>query len=419
MGLAPRPAVRVLSCPKCGGIVTLRAAGSSVSAVCTSCGSMLDVADQGLRVIAAAQAGTRTPVIAIGTRAELVGAEWEVVGYQERSDPGPGWRWNEYLLFSPYEGFRFLVHDEDDWTLYALLRQDVPDPALGVGDGRAYRHLRTGQARTDYVMGEFYWRVRAGDAVEVQEFEAPPFLLSREQAADEVTWSRGVQLPAATVRAAFGLAAAAIPATALDRLARRRAGTRLTWLSFAAAVLALLASSSISFDRFHATTVFHETMTAYPADRGHPIVSDPFEVPASGGNLAIEARTPVRNSWVQLGWSLVDQATQRSFDAVSTVEQYDGVDSDGAWAEGGESAEVVFPRVPGGTYRLLVDVDAMVFQPQPAADAASPVVEVDVSLVRHVPGSLNFWLAILLLLPYPLFRWLVNRATRPIPGHDG
>lgn len=380
---------------------------------------MLDVADRGLRVIAAAQAGTRTPVIAIGTRAELVGAEWEVVGYQERSDPGPGWRWNEYLLFSPYEGFRFLVHDEDDWTLYALLRQDVPDPALGVGDGRAYRHLRTGQARTDYVMGEFYWRVRAGDAVEVQEFEAPPFLLSREQAADEVTWSRGVQLPAATVRAAFGLAAAAIPATALDRLARRRAGTRLTWLSFAAAVLALLASSSISFDRFHATTVFHETMTAYPADRGHPIVSDPFEVPASGGNLAIEARTPVRNSWVQLGWSLVDQATQRSFDAVSTVEQYDGVDSDGAWAEGGESAEVVFPRVPGGTYRLLVDVDAMVFQPQPAADAASPVVEVDVSLVRHVPGSLNFWLAILLLLPYPLFRWLVNRATRPIPGHDG
>ncbi len=380
---------------------------------------MLDVADRGLRVIAAAQAGTRTPVIAIGTRAELVGAEWEVVGYQERSDPGPGWRWNEYLLFSPYEGFRFLVHDEDDWTLYALLRQDVPDPALGVGDGRAYRHLRTGQARTDYVMGEFYWRVRAGDAVEVQEFEAPPFLLSREQAADEVTWSRGVQLPAATVRAAFGLVAAAIPATALDRLARRRAGTRLTWLSFAAAVLALLASSSISFDRFHATTVFHETMTAYPADRGHPIVSDPFEVPASGGNLAIEARTRVRNSWVQLGWSLVDQATQRSFDAVSTVEQYDGVDSDGAWAEGGESAEVVFPRVPGGTYRLLVDVDAMVFQPQPAADAASPVVEVDVSLVRHVPGSLNFWLAILLLLPYPLFRWLVNRATRPIPGHDG
>lgn len=418
MGSAPRPAVRVLPCPKCGGTVTLRAAGSSVSAVCTSCGSMLDVADEGLRVIATAQTVARTPVIAIGTRADLVGADWEVVGYQERSDPGPGWRWDEYLMFSPYEGFRFLVHDEDDWTLYALLRQDVPDPALGVGDGRTYRHLRTGQARTEYVMGEFYWRVRAGDTVEVQEFEAPPFLLSREQTGDEVTWSRGVQLPAATVRAAFGLAAA-IPATALDRLARRQAGTRLVWLSFLVAVVALLASSSISFDRFHAATVFHQTLVATPTDHGHPIVSSPFEVPASGGNLAIETRAPVSNSWVQLDWSLVDQVTQRSFDAVSTVEEYDGVDSDGAWTEGSGAAEVVFPRVPGSTYRLLVDVDAMAFRPQPAeAAVAPPNVEVDVTLIRHVPGSLNFWLAILLLLPYPFFRWLVDRATWPGASHE-
>ena len=115
--------------------MTLRAPGSSVSAICSSCGSTIDVANETLRVIAVAQAKTRTPAIPIGTRAALVGVEWEVVGYQERSDPGPGWRWSEYLLFNPYEGFRFLVHDEADWTLYAMLRQDVPDPASAASTG--------------------------------------------------------------------------------------------------------------------------------------------------------------------------------------------------------------------------------------------------------------------------------------------
>lgn len=415
MDPAPRKAVRVLSCPNCGGAMTLRAPGSSVSAICSSCGSTIDVANETLRVIAVAQAKTRTPAIPIGTRAALVGVEWEVVGYQERSDPGPGWRWSEYLLFNPYEGFRFLVHDEADWTLYAMLRQDVPDPASGVGDGREYRHLRTGQARTNTVIGEFYWRVRTGDTVEEQEFESHPFLLSREQGGNEVTWSRGVQLPAATVRTAFGLERAVVPATAVDHLARRRAGTRIIWLTFAASVMALVVFRTVSFDRFHAAPVFHQAIVATKTDMGHPIMSGPFEVPAPGGNLAIEAGAPVSNSWIQLGWSLVDQATQRSFNAMSTVEEYNGEDSDGAWTEGGQSAQVVFRSIPGGTYRLLIDVDAKAFEPQSTApgNGTPPQVRVDVTVIRHVPSGLNFWLALLVLLPYPMFRWLVNRATRP------
>ena len=369
-----RKAVRVLSCPNCGGAVTLRAPGSSVSAVCASCGATIDVANEMLRVIAAAQAQTRTPAIAIGQRATLVGVEWEVVGYQERSDPGPGWRWSEYLLFNPYEGFRFLVHDEADWTLYAMLRQDVPDPAGGVGDGRRYRPLRTGQARTDYVIGEFYWRVRTGDTVAVQEFESPPFLLAREEG-----------------------------------------GSRVVWLTFAVSFLALLVLGIVPLDRFHAAPVFQQALVATKVDRGHPIVSGPFEVPAAGGNLAIDARSPVVNSWVELGWSLVDQATQRSFNAVSTVEEYEGVDSDGAWTEGSQRARVVFRSVPGGTYRLLVDVDALAFQPRdPAVDRAlPPQVQIDVTVVRHVADALNFWLAFLLLLPYPVLRWLLDRARSP------
>src|SRR6202034_12367 len=127
---------RVLACPSCGGSVQIRANGISITAVCASCGSTLDVANPDVRLIAEAKERTREPPLAIGKRATLVGTEWEVVGYQTRSDTAAGWTWDESLLFNPYRGFRFLAQDDADWTLYCMLRQDVPDPEQGFGSRR-------------------------------------------------------------------------------------------------------------------------------------------------------------------------------------------------------------------------------------------------------------------------------------------
>ncbi|MDB5721169.1 MAG: hypothetical protein JWP15_1787, partial [Alphaproteobacteria bacterium] len=41
----PAPAVKALTCPACGGTVTLRAAGYTVTVACEYCGSILDVAN--------------------------------------------------------------------------------------------------------------------------------------------------------------------------------------------------------------------------------------------------------------------------------------------------------------------------------------------------------------------------------------
>src|SRR5882724_2902313 len=98
--------VRVLNCPSCGGIVRIRANGISITVICGSCGSTLDVANPDVRLIAEAQARTREPPIPIGMRGTLAGATWEVVGFQSRSDVANGWSWGEYLLFNPYLGFR-------------------------------------------------------------------------------------------------------------------------------------------------------------------------------------------------------------------------------------------------------------------------------------------------------------------------
>ena len=50
--------------------------------------------------------GDQDADIPIGARARLGDIEWEVVGYMRRCD-GPGdFRWTEYLLFNPYQGYR-------------------------------------------------------------------------------------------------------------------------------------------------------------------------------------------------------------------------------------------------------------------------------------------------------------------------
>src|SRR5580692_8833296 len=101
----PAARARTLSCPSCGGSVTIRANGISITAICASCGSTLDVANPDVRLITQARQRTREPPIAIGMRGLLVGTLWEVTGFQCRTDPVQGWSWDEYLLFNPYRGF--------------------------------------------------------------------------------------------------------------------------------------------------------------------------------------------------------------------------------------------------------------------------------------------------------------------------
>jgi Domain of unknown function (DUF4178) len=414
----PHARPRVLSCPSCGGSVKIRANGISITAICAACGSTLDVAHPDVRLIAEAQQRTREAPIPIGKRAMLVGTEWEVVGFQIRSDTVNGWSWDEYLLFNPYRGFRFLAQDEEDWTLYCMLRQDVGDPEEGF-DGRRFTPRSSGIARTDYVLGEFYWRARVGDEVAVSEWIDAPYVVSQEQNGEEIIWSRGVQLPAATIRTAFGLAAEIVPATSTDKALLRRARSRGVKRVAAIAVLVLLLAHMISFGTSRSATLFTQTFHTTAADKGHPLTTDPFVIPDKGGNLRITATSPVDNNWVQLGLSLVGPGDV-TFNAAPSIEYYEGADSDGSWSEGSQSASVTFAAVPGGSYRLLIEPYAGAYTPDPGhrtfSWAAGDDVEFSVTVIRHVPNWWNFWLALLLLVPYPVYRILADRALRHAPG---
>src|SRR4051812_40401476 len=107
-GEASRP--RTLQCPSCGAAVPLRAAGQSLVAACAHCKSVLDVTDPGLAILSRyAKAKVCEPLIPLGLRGKLKGDKWEVIGFLRRSDGSGKYQWDEYLLFNPLKGFRWLV----------------------------------------------------------------------------------------------------------------------------------------------------------------------------------------------------------------------------------------------------------------------------------------------------------------------
>ena len=238
------PATRSLrgfNCANCGAAVELRALTHSVAVACTSCGAILDPRDPNLVILQEAALRQRyTPLIPLGTRGTWEGHPFEVVGFQRRSitvdDEEYGW--HEYVLFNPYYGFRYLSEYNGHWNAVRVLRS-VP-AYLREGNRSSmqfqqkyFRHFQTAEATTDFVLGEFPWRVRAHDTVEATDFIAPPLLLSLEVTGDEKTWSFGQYVPGKQIWEAFALPGSAPSASGVfANQPSPYTGTKTFWTAF-------------------------------------------------------------------------------------------------------------------------------------------------------------------------------------------
>ncbi len=355
--------VRPLTCPNCGGTVALRAAGSTVSLICEHCGSTLDATTGELSVIARAAAAMRVPEIALGTRGTLAGTAWEVVGYQERSDGDV--LWSEYLLFNPYEGYAFLVDDGRRFNLGKLLSV-LPDAdwrGLVLDNQRFKRFGETYPVRTQFVVGEFYWRAAVGEQVDETDYVTPGTMLSCEESAKasgtERTWTALEMLDWGVAERAFAITPRA-RSFAGTPAPHERSPYATAWRDAKLlAALALAACLVIAVGTGFSHRILQRQLTV-PADEAtHAQVLGPITVTGAREKVKIEARAGnLDNQWVDLDYSLVNRATQESFDAYAASESYHGRDSDGDWSEGSSSPDTGLASIPAGTYDLVVEAAA-------------------------------------------------------------
>jgi ribosomal protein S27AE len=225
---------RSFECPNCGAAMEVTLA-STKSLTCGQCTSVVDVSQGVGGDLAHYQqnnsgVGGQEPQLPLGRSGTLAlggpPAPWQVVGYQERCDIPDDAEddttfWREYLLYHRTSGFAFLVDANDGWS---WVRPITGAPSVK-GDaaqwqGVAYTKQFTYAAKVTWVLGEFYWPVRQGERALVTDYVgrggASTKRLSREQTGNEVTWSAGEAISAATVADAFAISPKTRPALARD-----------------------------------------------------------------------------------------------------------------------------------------------------------------------------------------------------------
>ncbi|MGB3449350.1 MAG: DUF4178 domain-containing protein [Giesbergeria sp.] len=203
---------RQFNCPHCGAPVQVQLA-STKSITCGSCASIIDLGSGvGGELRSAEQDEPVRPIIPLGSKGQLQGVQWQVVGFQHRMGQEPGddeqFGWSEYLLYNQKRGFAFLVDAEDGWS---MVRPTTGAPQVG-STGRTATYMGTTyqlkysyEAETTYVLGEFYWQVERGQKTSNRDFASSKGLLSMEKSKNELNWSAGDKLASDTVVKAFKL----------------------------------------------------------------------------------------------------------------------------------------------------------------------------------------------------------------------
>jgi hypothetical protein len=423
------PAVKALTCPACGAPVTLRAAGYTVSVTCASCGSTLDALAPDLALIKQADAVARVPRIPLGARGEINGVAWDAVGYMERTAGSS--RWSEYLLFNPYYGYRFLSDDGRRWSLGRLI--DGEPRSAGplerrLGEARLPRVEAPYDATVSFVLGEFYWRVTAGETVRVTDYATPGVMLSLEEAGDELTWTRNDLLDHGVVEKAFGIAQRSAAGQRPSPHEPSPWGSLLKpiWAMAALACVILVGLCYLTPDK---VDLGGHTLPARLDMPGQTATISPFDLSRPHNRVVLHAwGNGLDNAWIDADVSLVNQKTQQSYDGYALTEHYSGHDSDGYWSEGASATDLVFSHVPRGRYDLVVNYSAHTWSNAASssswtASASSapgvddhPDVQLGLDVKTGGIGDWNFILAAIAILAAPvalsLAHHMFNRRRR-------
>ena len=388
-----------LACPNCGAPIDLRRK-ESATAVCPSCRSLLDVASGALQIVGELHKRTE-PLIPLGAKGTLRGLPVEVLGYLRRfvKIDGQVYEWSEWQLWSE-RGYRYLSESAGHFLfLEPIAAGEVSRGAKGraaIYQGVRYAHFQTASARYRDLQGELSWQARATDVVQVLDFTAPPRALSCEQEKSEVNWSAGEHLEAPELWKALSLTGAPPRPTGVglaqpNPFAARARAANLSSLVGLLALIALAMILEVVLPKQRAADL------TVPLVADGVVLSEPFELTGDSQAVQIVASAPMEQSWAGLDFALINEASGEARTFSLEVSHFEGVDDGERWREGSRTAKATLAAVAGGTWLIRAEVTLDAASPHPPPAAAQ------VEVIRGVFTYTPFFLALLALLPAPLW----------------
>jgi hypothetical protein len=386
---AQRVAGVQLSCPNCAGPLELRAPDATRRVTCPNCGSLLDVTGSKLEFLQALEPKAK-PIIPLGATGQFPQGQFMTIGFAVRSVEFEGVRyyWEEYLLYNPQIGFRWLVRSDDNWNFVEPVAVGDVERTANVRNvrfaGNTFKLYQDTTARIEHVMGEFYWEVTAGEEVRAADYVSPPYMLSREASTvspqgpieeapgtrkgrrrkrkppvetGEVIWSLGTFMRAADVEKAFGTAG--LPRTskvAPNQPFLHKKVYKYWGLLLLATIVLGIILLGMGVARREVFQQTYQLEALKSAEDSQVRFSEPFELKPRQ-NIRISASAPVDNTWLDIQGDVVDASTNDSVGFGLPVEYYHGVDGGESWSEGDAAPSTYLSAPPAaGSYFLGMEI---------------------------------------------------------------
>src|ERR1043165_6463087 len=402
-----------LSCPQCGGPLELRAPNKTERVTCPNCNALLDVNQGKLALFKSLERPAFQPLIPLGTIGDVPEGKMTVIGAMRRSVTIEGiqYFWSEYLLYHPQIGFRWLVDSDDHWNyVRAVPPGEIEESTkYATYQGKHYRIFQDAQARVEQVVGEFYWKVEAGEQVRGVDYVAPPYMLSKEESrvyipdpedpskrrrvAGEINWSLGTYVTVKQIEKAFSVKGLPRPSNIAPNQPYKYGWIYKYWLIF---VLLTLLVGFVTFVISGSTRqVFSQTVSFAPLpneDGTQVSFSEPFQLEGRR-NIRVTGESPVQNTWVYLEGDLINDETGVVQSFPIDISYYQGVEDGEAWSEGGQTNSAYTSSMPAGRYVLRLEGQWEKWQ-EPAV--------VTVKIEQNVAHGFNLLAALIVLSILPV-----------------
>lgn len=405
-----------IECPACGAPITLRGFGGAEQVACSYCGTVCKPEHDGnLDILQRAERQRRPSILPLHKRCTLDDTEWEIIGitWREVVSMGMTYPWQEFLLFNPYAGYRWLIYQMSDgqWSFGGGLDGAVKVVSglrpEATWEGDTYKHFSSANARTTYVEGEFPWRVLANDVAQANDYICPPKLVSIEVQATEhgqdVNFTQMRPIEASEVWRAFQMPGNPPPTRGVHPAAPN---PHQTWF-YKAAFVVLMILWLVAVVGYVGGRDNEVVYNASLPIGGNTTETLEFGTPGVETNLEFEfVAGGMTNSWAFADVLLVDAETEEAVSVPLEVDAWSGVEDGESWSEGTNPKRVVIGGVEGGKYILQVAT-----QVDPGTTFGSHKANsLNLEIKRDVPLGRYTMLPFLVILAFPIVNFIRKKS---------
>jgi hypothetical protein len=343
--------------------------------------------------------------IPLGSKGKIDNVVYEIMGFVVKQEAKYHYRWREYLLFNPYQGYAFLSEYNGHWNFVWPIEHNPESPGSKTDfnyNDSAFKLYQKYTAQVVYANGEFFFDVVDITASTVNhEYIAPPNLVAREQSEDSLLWCEGEYMSRKDIAGIFSIPKDKLPSATgigytqpFDTSFSDKALISLSIFMLLFVLLIQVLLNSSSDDR----VVFQADYSQAALQDQKMFVTPPFDLNDGTRSLGVYVYAPLNNDWFFSEFSLINENTGTEYNFTKEVEYYSGYDDGTSWAEGSKSGEAFLSRIPPGKYHINI-------YPEFSGINNS----FTITIKRDVPMSSNFYITCIALAIFPIFYFLRNR----------